>query len=202
MVISFFSCCPPLFVLALVAGGYYSYVIEFCLLYLVGVTKKIIYITIYHFMLVMFTWSFFSTMCSGHDDIPDEYRLTPSENERLLSYKEYDADQILKKIVNLRKLEINTCAPNSRIRYCKECTQIKPDRTHHCSSCKRCIMKMDHHCPWVGNCVGFNNYKQFVLTLLYATIWCTFYVGTVAEYIIEIWRDIQNSVNKIILGTG
>jgi hypothetical protein len=50
-------------------------------------------------------------------------------------------------------------------RYCRICDSPKPPRTHHCSTCRVCVRKMDHHCPWVGQCVGYGNYKSFILLL-------------------------------------
>jgi hypothetical protein len=50
---------------------------------------------------------------------------------------------------------------------CSTCTYIKPVRTHHCSICNRCVFNMDHHCPWVNNCLGLENYRYFLLFILY-----------------------------------
>mmetsp|Transcript_32312 Transcript_32312/g.78645 ORF Transcript_32312/g.78645 Transcript_32312/m.78645 type:complete len:355 (-) Transcript_32312:282-1346(-) len=61
-------------------------------------------------------------------------------------------------------------------RFCSFCTLYKPDRTHHCRICGKCTLRMDHHCPWLNNCVGYANYKYFVLTLLYALSLCAFMV--------------------------
>ncbi|KAL6635363.1 hypothetical protein ACP70R_028034 [Stipagrostis hirtigluma subsp. patula] len=51
-------------------------------------------------------------------------------------------------------------------RYCDKCCMFKPPRSHHCKVCKRC----DHHCVWINNCVGYANYKAFIICVLNATI--------------------------------
>eukprot|EP01123_Difflugia_compressa_P004204 TRINITY_DN15567_c0_g1_i1.p1 TRINITY_DN15567_c0_g1~~TRINITY_DN15567_c0_g1_i1.p1 ORF type:complete len:290 (-),score=25.04 TRINITY_DN15567_c0_g1_i1:17-886(-) len=69
-------------------------------------------------------------------------------------------------------------------KWCKKCKNVKPERSHHCSICKTCVLKMDHHCPWVNNCVGFRNYKYFVLFLSYVPVLCLWYVAAALPKII------------------
>lgn len=48
--------------------------------------------------------------------------------------------------------------------YCHKCDySINALRTvEHCSSCDLCILGSDHHCPWMGQCIGKNNFNSFV----------------------------------------
>ena len=43
---------------------------------------------------------------------------------------------------------------------------------------------MDHHCPWFNNCIGYGNYKFFLLTLFYATLACIFVFATLLQELI------------------
>ncbi|UZJ51434.1 hypothetical protein CBS101457_000754 [Exobasidium rhododendri] len=47
--------------------------------------------------------------------------------------------------------------------YCVACMARRPLRSKHCRHCKRCVARHDHHCPWVNNCIGVNNHRQFIV---------------------------------------
>ena len=43
----------------------------------------------------------------------------------------------------------------------------RPTRSHYCYELKSNVLRYDHYCLWFNNCVGFYNYKYFVLSLVY-----------------------------------
>ena len=56
------------------------------------------------------------------------------------------------------------------VRWCKRCNAFRPPRAHHCAVCDKCVDCMDHHCGWVGNCIGKQNLKAFLLCLMYVSL--------------------------------
>lgn len=76
--------------------------------------------------------------------------------------------------------------PRDGARFCSLCQLPKPPRTHHCSACGRCVLKMDHHCVWLNTCVGFANYKFFVVFLAQAFVGCGFVFGALLQ--VMIWQ--------------
>jgi ankyrin repeat protein len=62
--------------------------------------------------------------------------------------------------------------------YCVVCMARRPLRSKHCRHCNRCVARHDHHCPWVNNCIGVNNHRQFIvfITSLVVGIVCFDYL--------------------------
>lgn len=49
---------------------------------------------------------------------------------------------------------------------CYTCNTYRTYRTVHCSECNACVLEKDHHCVFLGNCIGRNNRRLFVLWLM------------------------------------
>ncbi|KAH7648862.1 DHHC family palmitoyl transferase fused to a KOW domain [Cryptosporidium bovis] len=103
-------------------------------------------------------------------------------------------------------LPIELQSQSNSIRSCIKCNNLKPPRTHHCSVCKRCVFMMDHHCPWVNNCVGVNNQKQFLLFLFYIFLFSVYSLTLICYcfYSCFSYPDQVNSivVNENLVGTS
>ncbi|CAK6953809.1 palmitoyltransferase ZDHHC20-A-like [Scomber scombrus] len=188
-----FRCCkralnwiPVLFINLVVGWSYYAYVVELCVYTIPDNAERIGYLVIFHIFLFMFIWSYWKTILSKPASPSKAFALPRTEKELYEREERAEVQQeVLKKVA--RNLPAYTRTAGGAIRYCDPCQVIKPDRCHHCSTCEMCVLKMDHHCPWVNNCVGFSNYKYFVLFLAYASLYCLVICATVVQYFIKFW---------------
>ncbi|KAL0904973.1 hypothetical protein M5K25_027140 [Dendrobium thyrsiflorum] len=137
---------------AVLAGGANSY-------------SSVAILILFHVLLVMLLWSYFSAVLTDPGSVPPNWRAdvdVESGDPLVLTGLE-----LSKPMLNLQHTASLEGSGIEKIRYCKKCNQLKAPRCHHCSACGRCILKMDHHCVWVVNCVGALNYKFFLLFLFY-----------------------------------
>jgi len=140
----------------------------------------------------MFLWSYGMTIFTKPACPSDEFYLEQTDIYQLeIAQNDTATKLILDK--KAKQLPVLTRTNTLNTRFCENCKCIKPDRAHHCSSCQQCVLKMDHHCPWANNCVGFSNYKFFILFLGYAFILCAYAAATSFEYFIEFWNEIRNA---------
>ncbi|XP_034147847.1 palmitoyltransferase ZDHHC2 isoform X1 [Esox lucius] len=177
---------PVLFINLIVAWSYYAYVVQLCIESINNVGEKIVYLLAYHVIFILFTWAYWQTIFTKPMNPLKEFHLSHSDKEMLEREDRGESQQeVLRRMA--KDLPIYTRTMSGAIRFCDRCQLVKPDRCHHCSVCDKCILKMDHHCPWVNNCVGFSNYKFFMLFLAYSLLYCLFITATDLQYFIKFW---------------
>ena len=54
--------------------------------------------------------------------------------------------------------------------YCPFCQHNSPPRSFHCHICDTCILKRDHHCIFGGKCIGYKNYRFYIMMVIYLWI--------------------------------
>ncbi|EDQ92455.1 uncharacterized protein MONBRDRAFT_22137 [Monosiga brevicollis MX1] len=160
--------------------SYYVYVVRLCAQAISTPFLAVVYGLLYHVLSAMLLWSYLRAFGTPASEIPPEFDLTDDELEAL-------ADGRVPESLRTRRLPILTHDGVGRLRWCRQCRIIKPDRCKHCSLCRRCILKFDHHVrSGVGNCVGHHNYKYFFLFLCYATVFLVYVAATTARYALAI----------------
>uniref|UniRef100_A0A8C4RGI1 Palmitoyltransferase n=1 Tax=Erpetoichthys calabaricus TaxID=27687 RepID=A0A8C4RGI1_ERPCA len=177
---------PVLFISIIVCWSYYAYVIQLCIVDLLSVT--VVCLLAYHVFFIMFAWAYWKTIFTKPMNPSKEFHLSYADKELMERVDRGESQQeLLRRIA--KDLPVYTRTMSGAIRYCDRCQLVKPDRCHHCSVCDKCILKMDHHCPWVNNCVGFSNYKFFLLFLAYSLLYCLFTAATDLQYFIKFWTN-------------
>uniref|UniRef100_A0A671MTJ5 Palmitoyltransferase n=1 Tax=Sinocyclocheilus anshuiensis TaxID=1608454 RepID=A0A671MTJ5_9TELE len=157
---------PVTIVIMVVMWSYYAYVVHFCWM---------VFLCLFHVCFGMFSWSFWKTLSTPPSSPSVEFQLSSSDS--LLYEQErggMEKSQILLEIS--QKLSVHTRTAAGAIRFCHHCQLIKPDRCHHCSVCQM-----------LNNCIGFSNYKFFMLFLLYSLLYCLLIVATVTPTFIQLW---------------
>jgi len=184
----FIKCIPVIFICGVVCWSYYAYVIALCLTTMTNTTEQTICLVLYHIVFIFFIWSYYMCVLTHPGKVPPSWHLSKEDVELLGSARsEEEWKSTLSTLAHRLGCQVRQRSVQNAMRYCEKCLAIKPDRSHHCSVCEECTLKMDHHCPWVNNCVGFQNYKFFILFLAYALSYCVTIASTTARHFFSLW---------------
>uniref|UniRef100_A0A8C3RIK3 Palmitoyltransferase n=1 Tax=Chelydra serpentina TaxID=8475 RepID=A0A8C3RIK3_CHESE len=174
---------PVVIITLVVLWSYYAYVCELCL----GMENTVVtsaydslffvlllvaYLIVFHVIFVLFVWTYWKSVFTLPLQPDKKFHMSYADKERYENEERPEAQrQILVEIA--RKLPVYTRTGNGAIRFCDRCQLIKPDR----------LIEM------VNNCVGFSNYKFFLLFLMYSLLYCMYIAATVFKYVIKYWTD-------------
>jgi len=199
----FVKSLPVIFISLIVCWSYYAYFVATVILIMTDMVEQVICGVIFHIITLLFIWSYYMIVFTPPGSVPPSWRLSQANVDMLAAAKsEEEWKSILTEVTSHLGCSVKQRSVQNAVRYCEKCLCIKPDRSHHCSVCEVCTLKMDHHCPWVNNCVGFANYKFFILFLGYSLTYCIFIGSTTARHFITIWllkdedEDVDNSENS------
>jgi hypothetical protein len=100
---------------------------------------------------------------SSYSEESSKFSLSSEEDSEVaLSNKNITITKKKQKIISEKyDFEINKCL---------SCKILRPKATHHCSECHCCILDRENHCPWMNNCIGLFNRKNYLIFCMNASI--------------------------------
>ncbi|NWS17085.1 ZDH15 Palmitoyltransferase, partial [Pachyramphus minor] len=144
------------------------------------------YLVIFHILFVLFVWTYWKSVFTLPAQPDKKFHMSYADQERYENEERPEVQrQILAEIA--RKLPVYTRTGNGGFAVDLQLAIKYQLKIFHFSLFCRCVLKMDHHCPWVNNCIGFSNYKFFLLFLAYSLLYCLYIAATVFKYFIKYW---------------
>ncbi|TRZ01497.1 hypothetical protein DNTS_025941, partial [Danionella cerebrum] len=138
------------------------------------VSFAVIYLIVFHICFFMFTWSYWKTIVSKPANPSKEFCLPKAEKELYEKEERPEVQQeILKRVA--RELPVYTGTGSGG----KALMSLSSSQV----SWVTLTMKL------VNNCIGFSNYKFFVLFLAYSMLYCVYIAATVLQYFIKFWTN-------------
>lgn len=95
--------------------------------------------------------------------------------------KKYDFVDLVSEFIEKEKDLLNLCT------YCE---LIKSETSFHCLFCGRCTELFDHHCPFINNCLGYRNYRYFLIFIFsYFLFLCVVTAELTRNQVETIWGE-------------
>ncbi|RXM96462.1 Palmitoyltransferase ZDHHC15 [Acipenser ruthenus] len=131
------------------------------------------YLAVFHVCFVMFAWTYWKSIFTPPSQPSKQFHMSYSDKER---YENEERSEVQKQILLdiAKRLPVYTWAASGAT------------VTLTGSGSMLILLYFYFNCR-VNNCIGFSNYKFFLLFLTYAMVYCVFIASTVLQYFIKFW---------------